>query len=86
MTVDHPYRLHEGVGDDRPAKLEAFGFEIPGKGFAFSRLNRVLLVAFDRFHDGVPIYETPQVVGKRSCTRLHDLEITTRISDGGPNF
>ena len=35
MSVDHSYRLHEGVCDYRSAKLEAFGFQIFGEGFAF---------------------------------------------------
>ena len=86
MPVDHSHRLHECVRDYRSAKLEALGFEISGKGFAFSRLNRVLLVVSDRFDDWAAIYEIPQVVGTRSCTRLHDLEVTTGIPDGGANF
>ena len=86
MAVDHTYRLHEGVRDYRSAKLEALGFEIPGKGFAFRRLNRVLLVGSDRFDDGPAIHEIPKVTGKRASARLHDLEVTTGIADSCANF
>ena len=83
MCVDHAYRLHEGVDDDRPAKLETLFAKIVGKSFALERLHWVFAVGADAFNDRAPSDESPQIPREGAFSRFHDPEVEPGVPDGG---
>ena len=86
MCVDHTYRLHEGVDDDRPAKLETLFAKIVGESFALERLHWVFAVGADVFNDRAPSDESPQIPREGSFSRFHDPDVEPCVPDGGPDL